>query len=390
MITMSLKTTSADVLSYGERFTDPLTALAAILRCELRGDLQNLPASVFSFARQDQKEGAPRHIDNAFRQMVILDHSGDVQIFDRDHIKLPDDPKSGLMVKVRPLADNLLMASGQKLYGFPPALRSLFASGYFALSGLQLRLSRAEKLRILNLLAGREGSITPNAHIDPDLFAGLRKEPGLILFDRKYREPSVRFSLNRASLNLTLNRSMLDDSDMSDLGEIKAIASDRKGRLHLREGERVESGLALESRMAGSLTGLTTAKESVKGFPEATESILENLRIDSRNVFSNVLDLRQLNRLSVVIDRHSIRFPRIAALLKSGVVQLTASVKPLLKCASNARRWLNPELVRLHKRILHKALGGIKYFINERDNLAGARCEIHLPAKAGSPLSLCL
>ena len=97
------------MLSHCQCLADSRAALATILGGKLRGDLQHLPASVFSFARKDQKEGVPRHIDNTLRQMMIPDHAGDVQIFDRDRVKPSSEMQCGFMVKVGSPARNFLM-----------------------------------------------------------------------------------------------------------------------------------------------------------------------------------------------------------------------------------------------------------------------------------------
>jgi hypothetical protein len=52
-----------------------------------------------------------------------------------------------------------------------------------------------------------------------------------------------------------------------------------------------------------------------------------------------------------------------------------------------------PRELRATFKTLRPALAYTKYYqslYSRKRNLASARCEIHLPAKAGSPLSLCL
>jgi len=162
---------------------------------------------------------------------------------------------------------------------------------------------------------------------------------------------------------------------MTDLREIKPVALDRKGALGLWKAKRIETVLALEARVASLLTLLEATKEGIKGLTQPAERILQNLGIDSSEVFPNRLDRWELNGLGMVVNRDLIDLPGIAPLLKSSIIKFSANIKPLLKDATKAWRGLEFELVRLHKAILHKELYDNNYFIQERKNLARARCE---------------
>src|SRR2546421_6165887 len=101
MITVKHKSTShAAMLAHRQRLAYPVAAIAAILRSELRRDSPHPTASVFRFTRQDQKEGSPRRVTNALRQMMVLDHPCDLQILNRDLVKLSNQIKRAFVKEV--------------------------------------------------------------------------------------------------------------------------------------------------------------------------------------------------------------------------------------------------------------------------------------------------
>jgi hypothetical protein len=94
-------TIDTPMLSRSERFALSVTTFRAILRRVGRIHLDYLTASFFRFARQDQNELIPSCVADALRKMMILHHPFNVQIFDRNRIKLSHDLERRLVVKIR-------------------------------------------------------------------------------------------------------------------------------------------------------------------------------------------------------------------------------------------------------------------------------------------------
>lgn len=64
-----------------ERLMNDISTLEAFLTGEARIDSNNLMPIVCSFGTEDRKERAPTSIQNAFRQVMVLDHIRDDQVF---------------------------------------------------------------------------------------------------------------------------------------------------------------------------------------------------------------------------------------------------------------------------------------------------------------------
>jgi hypothetical protein len=75
----------------------------------MRAHLPRLPASIFSFAEKNRKEGSPRYIHYALSQMVVAHHSGDVQVLCCDLIVPAHEIERSLVVKIGSLPRDLLV-----------------------------------------------------------------------------------------------------------------------------------------------------------------------------------------------------------------------------------------------------------------------------------------
>lgn len=100
------------MLSRGERFAHSMSALRAILRRVGRIHLDYLTASIFRFTRQDRDELTPPGVTDALGQMMILNHSPHVQIFNGDRVKLPDEIERRLVVGVQARSIQSLLEAG--------------------------------------------------------------------------------------------------------------------------------------------------------------------------------------------------------------------------------------------------------------------------------------
>lgn len=348
MIAMSDKTAFANMLTDGQRFLHPASAPAAILTRELGGNPHYSTTSFLRFVFEYACKGSPARITDAFRKLMVLHHPLDVQILNRNVVKLPDDIQSGLVVKVRALALNLLMFPGKKFDGFSPPVTPLIGSaGDPALSRLQLPLGGSVVFRVLDYFARRERGEVLNANVNPDAIAGLRNISALVLFDNKDHVPAVGFALDRAGLDDSLDRTRETDTNGADLAQVELVSCEPETAL--RVGERVVSRRRLESRRARFFPLRHSAKERIKGLADASKHVLRHLRVNGVKVFANGLDLRQLNGLRVIVDRNPVHCPGVTAFLKSSVIKLAASLQRRFALAYKCFISLQLELVCLHK-----------------------------------------
>src|SRR5204863_5264687 len=77
---------------------------------------------------------------------------------------------------------------------------------------------------------------------------------------------------------------------------------------------------------------------------EALQNLLQYLRVNVSQVFANSLDIWQLDRLGVIVDRSFRDFVGLAPLLQGGVVEFTAQSQGLLKFGLLSLVWIDPVL----------------------------------------------
>jgi hypothetical protein len=326
MVTMRNKSTiDTPMFSRGERLAHSATALRAILRRVGRIHFDYLATGAFSLVRQDRSELTPSGVTNALGEMMIFHHPFNIQIFDGDRVKLAHDIERRLVLEIRALAPNLLMFLLKQIDRFSPSLRSLQVARDFALSSLQLRFGLAQKFRVLNYLARREGGEILNPDIYANRVASLRKESALVLFNCKDHIPTIHIALDRAGLDYPLNWTGETDATRTNFRQVKLVAFETKAALWIGEGIVPRSGL--ESRTPRRFAILHAAKECVEGLIHAAQGILKNLAMNPAHVLTDLFDLRKLDGLSVIIDRNAVDPVGVTTFLQGGVVQLAANVE---------------------------------------------------------------
>src|SRR5262245_43146808 len=111
----------------------------------------------------------------------------------------------------------------------------------------------------------------------------------------------------------------------TDLGQLKFVAFEAEPAL--RVGEGIEARGGFESRIARLFSILHAAKESVESFLNPAKRVLKNLAMNLAHIITKLFDLRELERLGVIVDRKPVDLIGVASLLNRGVVKLAASVE---------------------------------------------------------------
>lgn len=319
MISMSNKPTSnTALLSHRQRLAYPVATLRTVLRRELRRNLQHLAASVCSFARKDQKEGEPRHVRNRLCQMMILQHPGNAERLNRNHIILSNDLECGLVMEVGSFALHVLMMAREQLSSLAAAFRAFLAAAQSALRSLQLRFGLSEDARVVNLFARAHRGEGFDAHINADRLASLGDEARLILFDGKDNVPPVGLALDGASLNCSCNLAGEANTTTANLGEMQFVAF--KSEARLRIGERIVAMFALKARIAGRLAFRAATEESVERLAHAAQYVLKDLAVNIADIRAHGFDVRKLRSLIVIVKRDVVNGIGVAPLLKAGIV----------------------------------------------------------------------
>lgn len=329
-----------------ERNPVPMAAARAILRRVGWIHLDDHTAGAFSLARKDQDELTPSCVTDALGEMMILHHPFNIQIFHGDRVELTHDLERRLVVEIPPLAPNLLMFLLKQLDRFPASLRSLLTSGDFALSGLQLRFGLAQKFRILNRLARREGSEV----LDPDIYANRLaakgEESALVLLNCKDHIPTIHIALDHAGLDRPFNRTGEADATRTNFRQVKLVAF--KSESALRIGEGIVSRGRLESRIARRLSVLATPEECVEGLIHSAQRVLKNLAVNLAYISTDLFDLRKLDGLRVIVDRKAVDLVGVAPFLQGCVVKLAANIQCSRASGHELSIGLELVFVRLH------------------------------------------
>jgi putative transposase len=335
------------VFSHRQCFAHSLTTSRAILRRVARIHLDHYTASFFRFARKYQDELIPSRVTDALGEMMILHHPFDVQIFHGDRVELAYDLERRLVMKIGALASDLLMLPGQKLNRLASPIAPLVRTARdSALRSLQFAFRLSEKFRVLDCFSCRESGEILNPDINPNRLAGFRKVAALILFNCEDHIPTVGFTFNHAGFDRSLNRTREMDPAGTDLGQVKFVALEAETAL--RVGEGIEARGGFESRIARLFSILHAAKESAESFLNPAKCVLKDLAINLAHIFTNLLDLRKLEGLSVIVDRKPVDPIGVASLLNRGVVKLAASVERSPASGQEFGIGLQLVFVRLH------------------------------------------
>lgn len=350
VIPMSLETTITNVLTHRKRLPNPLSAIAAILR-GVRGGNSDYPAtSVLSFVFEYLRKSSPTGVTDTFGEMVILHHPFDVQIFNGNRVKLSNDIESGFMVKVQPLALNLLMLLRQQFDSLASAITSLIGSPRnLSVRRFEFSFGHAVVFWVLNYLTRAQRRKVLNAGINADVVAGLRKEAGLVLFNGEDDIPAIRLTLDRAGFDCLFNRTGETNARRADFGKMKLVAF--KPETTLRIGEGIVSRRWLESRIARRFSLLHSTKEGIKGFVQAAQRLLKNLAVNIAHIFTDLFDLWKLHGLGVIVDRKPVETIGVAPFLERGVIEFAANIQRAATGGYESRVW--PQLVFVRLQFLH-------------------------------------
>jgi REP-associated tyrosine transposase len=314
------------MFSYPETLRHSVTTFRTFLRRVGRIHFDHPSTSFFRFVRQDHNELTPPRVTDALRQMRILDHPFDVQIFDRDRVELSHDFERRLVMKIRPLPTKFLMLPRQQSNRLPPPVASLVHSARdSALRCLQFSFGLSQEFGILGHLAGRERGEMLDPDIDPNRSAGFGEVPGLILLDRKDHIPTIRFTLDRAGLDLAFDRTGETNPARADFRQVNFVALQSEPALRIGEG--IVARGRFESRIARRFSAPATPEKGIKGLVHSAKGVLKHLAINLADIFPNLFDLRKLEGLSVIVNRQSVDLISVSPFFQRGIVKLATNVE---------------------------------------------------------------
>ena len=340
MISMEHKaTTNTPMLAHGQRFLNPVAATRTILRRERGGNDPHSSASVLSFALECQKEGSPGRITDGFSQMMVLDHARDIQIFDRDFVKLANDLKAEFVEKVASLIGHALMFASENPNGLAPIRAAQFLLAHFTLGDFQIMFSHSKIFGIINNFACREGRKALKSNVNPYYLPGFRNETGLIFFDGEDYIPAGWLPFNRTGFNFALDRARQPKPNVSYLSQMQYVASEPEPTLRICE--RIVSTARSKSWVTRFFAAPNPCKKRQKRFIQSVQCVLAYLAIHGGNFRVNLAHVGQFAFLFKKPDRLALKSVGFRPFLKPCVVELLAYTQPLLEYLNDALRRLS-------------------------------------------------
>ena len=289
-----------------KRFLYHLTTARAGLRSSVWRHFQHMFASVFSFAKKRQDKVAPCGIRNAFGNVVVFYHVGDLQIFNNDGIISRIKLMRCFPVEVLALIDNAFVLFCEFVYKFLSSMASLIASRYDALCSFQFLFGLSQMARIRNLFAlgGREKRFKANINTNSGYDFNLRD---ISHFNGDVSIPARGFSLNREGFYFPIRQwAMVANFDFTDFWYNKAgkpttnTTYQRFAQMGI--GHRAIATFALKTREPRLFAFLETAKEGFVGFIETTKGVLEDVDMQNRPKERFFSQGCQCRLLSAIVD----------------------------------------------------------------------------------------
>lgn len=297
------------------------------LRRTIWVDLNQLATSVRSFVFQPGEKGTPPDIINRLGEHSAC-QTFNVQIFNDNRAVVIDEFARFFVVKISALISDVNVGALEQLHRFPATVRAALAPRNLALCDSQMLLRLSIPAWIVNLPSVRERGECQQANINADTFRAHGQRLRFTL-NGETRKPSSGFTLDREGLNLSFNLTMKFDFDLADFREAEMRTLQREAELRI--GERVITGARTEARKSCLSLALHAPKERLERLINSMQRVLENLRIDTVQLWTRFFDLNQLRALSGEVDAFTIDAPRITPLLQSRVIEFLTRRKRTFK-----------------------------------------------------------
>ena len=177
---------------YTKRLLDHERTSATALACAAWVDHYHTCSSFFRFARGVVHQLIPGGISDAFRQMMMLEHTRNRQIFEHDHAKLINQLSAELMGKIfPPICDSLVNTSNHF-----PALNTLWRPLFLGTQAprcpLQVARIAPEEAWVGNHLTRTRGSKLFHSNVNPNRCLRYAVWRLCFLFSRKTDVPFAR------------------------------------------------------------------------------------------------------------------------------------------------------------------------------------------------------
>lgn len=257
---------------------------------------------------------------------MVFHHSRDVQIFKYKNIVGIDKKSGNLVNKISSFIFDSVVNFRNYLSLFMAFIASFLLFAQSSLSRCKNLFIGFKKARIVYFDAVRESSERRNSNVNSYAFI-CRLKNFFRRFNRKTRKPfSAAITRNGQSFYFSDNGTVKFNFNFSDFGKSQTIVRNRESALS--EGKGIVSLFVLKTRKASfTLSGLHTAKESLKSLINSFENVLRNLAVNAQVFGIGNFYFGKLVGLVVVIQRNAIEFVSITTLLQTCIKQISTQIE---------------------------------------------------------------
>ena len=328
-------------------FGNSSTTPGAELRGILSGDFNHLSSSLRRFEAKCIEEPEPSCISHLSGEIVI-GTIPKVHALDTDSIVCPNKQVGNLKMKIPSLVSNFLMGSGNKDSSLVSTIGPLFTSREPSLPHCQSLFRLLKMMWVVNLgtIGGSKEGL--KSYIYTHSFASLREWSFRNIFTREDCKPLAGgSSTDGDGLNVSFYRARESKFEGAQIGDGKIFAFELPAGLF--QGKRVIAIPALKPWKARLFTVLNSSKEALKGSVQTLKDILEHLRAYFPVFREGSFKLRELFNLDRLRNGVMVLPVDSDTLLKGGIVEVTAKVKPMVSLLDSLGIRLNAIL----KGLLH-------------------------------------
>lgn len=260
-----------------QRFAHNRPAPGTPLRSSGGIDLDDLGTGAFGLVLDHLGQHPERGIGRCLRQVAVLDHEGQGQIFQRDQARAVDDFAAEFVELVSaPTGDAFVMA-GNALMCLPPPPRSLDPPAGSALQSPELGLSLSVVIHAPRHRAVVKGDGARQPQVNADLSA-LGSQGGVGKLDRKLDIPAIQPANDARLLDCGIERDWAMPLDLDTPGALDVQpTSSNPDALVVREGHRPPAEPVLETRETRPLPRRVCLQESTERLVQSPEHLLASM-----------------------------------------------------------------------------------------------------------------
>src|SRR5579859_286688 len=241
--------------------------------------------SIYRFVRQQCLEGSQSRIVRGQRQVGIVSHEGQFEVFQGNQAVMLDQPGGEFVPEISANASNMFVQTGYDLALVLAPEAALLGTRQATLRPAQFGQRLPQPTRVVNEGAIREGQQAQQAHVDTHV--GLAVEQG----ERQLALRQFQHEVDVPSAGLALENDVLDDGPIGhftvqldlDVADVLHVQDEAVVHLVVFQAATVPVGVldALEAcrsfvaRIARRLPGFQASKVGAVRFVQAAQGVLD-------------------------------------------------------------------------------------------------------------------